>query len=121
MIIIGEQEPVEKPEYIWEVYHRNDPDFRTYEEFTPRNYTFVADVRAADLYTVYEATNNIDKPWTENARIERLSFYASRGARSTSVGDIIVNKTNHEIYAVMPTGYEFLGVIEIEGPTITGT
>lgn len=78
---------------VYEVWHRIDPDFRNNTDVVldafPEGFIHVADVETDDVGRVFELTNSIDRPWWENAEV---TFLMGRdgGARSTSVGDVIV-------------------------------
>lgn len=58
-------------------------------------YVKVADVETDDLEDVFRATNHIDRPWTENKEVTALF---SVRARSTSVGDVIVDATGNKFF-----------------------
>lgn len=50
-------------------------------------YEHVANVDTDDMGKVFELTNNIDKPWTENTGV---TVIGDKRKRSTSVGDVVL-------------------------------
>jgi hypothetical protein len=53
----------------------------------------VALVETDDPQEAYHRTNNIDHNWIENSKVQPTGIDPIRGARSTSVGDMIVEGT----------------------------
>lgn len=81
----------------YRVYHADNPTFfmphaqKAVKDF-PKGYTMVATVHAADIEDVFMATNNINRPWTQNVNVIPSGPVVERGGcRSTSVGDVITN------------------------------
>ncbi len=72
---------------ISEVWHAKNPTFGFGEHPTfPGDYALAGRVHSDQLDIVFEQTNNICAPWTENDLVE-----AEPGTqRSTSVGDVVV-------------------------------
>lgn len=81
------------------------------------HYFLVAIVKAEDLGDVYELTNTIENPWVLNAGVYPAPsllypappLLAAGGARSTSVGDIIVDTLTNDAYLVAPAGFHSIG------------
>ncbi len=57
------------------------------------------------LDQAYMLTNSIDSAWYENSDI-LVEENASKGCRSTSIGDIII--VAHEVYVVVGAGFKHL-------------
>jgi hypothetical protein len=68
-----------------------------------RNYTLAASVEARSLDDAFRLTNTIDAPWWENEGVDRGTLIG--GARSTSVGDVIEDVENHELYMCSMIGW----------------
>ena len=76
------------------VWHRDTPTFndnieRTLVEF-PSGFTLVAYVETNHVGRVFQLTNHIDSDWTLNPEVTMM---VGAGARSTSVGDVILADT----------------------------
>jgi hypothetical protein len=75
---------------IYKVYHDKNPTFGFGDpkEFNDENFELVAEVEvpAENYGDVFRLTNTIDAPWWENSEVTCL-----KKARSTSVGDVIVD------------------------------
>jgi len=65
-----------------------------------RQLSLVAKVNAADLNEVFHATNHIDRSWWRNPQIVWW-----RPARSTSVGDIILDMDTNSYWTVENIGF----------------
>ena len=108
----------DKPMY--QVWHANEHAFAAMRigeslgmrqpEF-PMDYQLVAHVRAQDLDQVFALTNHGDEDWTRNAGVQSVTD----GARSTSVGDVIVDPEGR------PHRVESMGFEEIRWPPKTPT
>lgn len=78
----------------FELWHRDVPTFRDNNprelqlDF-PKGFTMVAIIDAPAVGAVFQLSNHIDRPWTENAEVVELP--KGDRLRSTSVGDVIVN------------------------------
>ena len=75
-----------------QVHHADEPTFGLNPQpVWPEGYSHVADVDVADEHyaDVFRLTNHIERSWQENAAVTPVGE-AVEGARSTSVGDIIV-------------------------------
>lgn len=77
---------------VFQVFHHIGSDRHTrFSERAfagwPADYTKVADVDAPALGAVFGLTNHIDSSWLENAGVRPVVS----SARSTSVGDVIVD------------------------------
>lgn len=70
----------------FEIWHRDT--FRSIETF-PVGFTHVANVNCEHVEAVFQSTNNIESSWLENPEVENV--FNLTGARSTSVGDVIVD------------------------------
>jgi hypothetical protein len=106
----------------YEVWHRVTPTFRTdtradvlaLDSF-PEGFVHVADVDAPNVGAVFGLTNTIDYGWWENPEVVVSPAVAKAGgARSTSVGDVIVEaypigayergKPMHRRWSIEPVG-----------------
>lgn len=76
---------------------------RDYAAKFPEGYEHVADVEAAEPHQVYQLTNHIDTPWTQNPEV---TVHTAQ-ARSTSVGDVLVHPDGRREM------YDWLGFWEI--------
>lgn len=65
----------------------------------PRDYEFVARVKARDLEQVFEKTNSHDLPWWQKRGVECL-----KETRSTMVGDVVISPSR-EVYQVQSQGW----------------
>lgn len=76
----------------YEVWHDKNPSFGFGGKTCkfPKDYEHVANVEARSLDHAFELTNHIDDGWQKNKGVETLADQA----RSTSVGDIIVDPEN---------------------------
>ena len=79
----------------FEVWHRVAPSFLDNSEAVldafPDGFVHVATVRTDDVGRVFELTNTITCGWWENPEVTVTEAVTARGgARSTSVGDVIV-------------------------------
>jgi hypothetical protein len=79
----------------FEVWHKATPTFLDNTAAAlaafPEGFTHVADVVTDDVGRVFELTNTIDRGWWENPEVTLTPEVAAKGgARSTSVGDVIV-------------------------------
>ena len=85
------------------VYHRISPDF--FAEHKPNkrleDYQLVAEVDCATIEQAFELTNHIHCAWQENSEV----YAYSKNARSTSVGDVVVDD-NGTIYWCKDVGWE---------------
>ena len=79
------------------------------ENFNEGRYDFVASLEAEDFDEVYMRTNSIYRPWYEAEDIIELGQLVKKqgGARSTSVGDIII-QNDGQVFFVARMGFEFL-------------
>jgi hypothetical protein len=76
--------------------------------FDPATYERVAYVIGEDLDAAFHATNHIESDWQRNANVVPIGDARTR-ARSTSVGDVIVQlEASGELcpYYVVPCGFE---------------
>lgn len=70
----------------------------------------VAIVRCHAMEETFQLTNSICTPWFEGPQVTLVGAAVNRGgARSTSVGDVIVDDSNGDAYGVMGIGFEYLG------------
>ena len=77
------------------VYHAVNPTFGFgVKPQLPGEYEKVAEVECSDLEDVFRVTNHIDEAWQENKEV----LWSKRPARSTSVGDVIVDDTGDQYY-----------------------
>ena len=78
----------------YEVWHKASPSFmdNTPEALAafPAGFIHVADVVTDEVGRVFQLTNTIERPWRENPEVTLTPAVAAYGARSTSVGDVIV-------------------------------
>lgn len=72
------------------------------------NWDFVGYVAARDLDEAYERTNSIRNLWTENFHPASLAEKFRKGARSTSIGDVLVDDRD-VAHVVASFGFEVLG------------
>src|SRR5947209_5816833 len=90
------------------LYHANDlhamiaPQAEHWHTDRSRHYTHVADIEAK-LSQVFELTNHIDHPWTDNPEVV---WHTAAPVRSTSVGDMIVSLESGQAWLVMPFGLQ---------------
>lgn len=68
----------------------------------PNEYVLVAHVKADDLDDAYMLTNSIHAYWWENPLVEAKKI----NTRSTSVGDVLVDKETGKKYAVDSFGFK---------------
>ncbi len=90
---------------IFEVYHATTPTFMDTDpaflkETFPMQHTFVARVATDDVHRVYQLTNHIDRSWLENPEVTP----GVTRARSTSVGDVFIDRANGKGYVVNSIG-----------------
>lgn len=92
------------------VYHDKKPQFGfgTEDRVWPDDFDVIATVQSEDPDIVYEATNTIDHPWWDN---EIATCLKPGGARSTSVGDVVVNSKD-EVFIVLPVGWKKIGTAD---------
>jgi hypothetical protein len=79
----------------FEVWHAVTPNFfgNTDDVLAafPAGFVHVADVACDHVGNVFQLTNSIDRAWWENTEVTLTPETAAKGgARSTSVGDVIV-------------------------------
>lgn len=72
----------------------------------PEDFRHVADVRAYEIGAVFQLTNHIDRPWTENEEVLIPAGVNPRELRSTSVGDLV--QDGDKLYAVAPCGFSIV-------------
>lgn len=89
----------------YEVWHKDIPAFvgatpADLKAF-PAGYTHVANVTTDAIYDVFRLTNHIDAPWDENPGVQKT---VSRGVRSTSVGDVVVDTNTGTRYTYLFCG-----------------
>lgn len=80
---------------VYEVYHRSAPTFLDNPDAVlaafPEGFVHVADVKTDHVGLVFQLTNSIERGWWENPEVTLGGAQVSLGgARSTSVGDVIV-------------------------------
>jgi hypothetical protein len=100
------------------VFHaKSDPDTGRikggfgFEAVTfPDDYTHVCDVDAPVMGAVFQLTNHIDHPWTENTEVSFPARVDRTRLRSTSVGDVI--QDGNDFYAVAPSGFVKLAALD---------
>jgi hypothetical protein len=73
-----------------------------FAEFTPENFTHVADVDTDDLEVAYDMTQSVDAPWTKNPGVTTPKMYPHY--RSSSVGDVFVD-ADGKAHRVDRTGF----------------
>lgn len=79
----------------YEVWHAINPNFMGNTDAQlaafPAGFVHVADVVTDNVGQVFQLTNSIDRAWWENPEATLTPETAAKGgARSTSVGDVIV-------------------------------
>jgi hypothetical protein len=90
---------------MFQVFHKKETHFEADRgPFVPMDFEMVAEVEAADLEQVFEKTNHIDRPWQKNEGV----FALTDCARSTSVGDVVVDPEAAKAWVV-----DFCGFAEI--------
>lgn len=95
------------------IFHHKDPSFllpdkaNDYYPVSVRRYDKIAFVTAKNLGDVFKLTNHIDHDWTENDQV-RLCPDVTR-ARSTSVGDLVLNLDTMDLRICAPIGWEKAG------------
>lgn len=88
-----------------QVWHAQERGVRFFEHdgsTFPADFIHVATVRTENLGEAFQLTNHIDAPWFDNADAFR---FAQKGARSTSVGDVLVNEAG-ERWLVAGVGFK---------------
>ena len=65
----------------------------------------VASVDTDELETAFRLTNNINSPWIDNDGVDPVKV--PDGARSTSVGDVLIAEENGREVAYMVGGFGF--------------
>lgn len=95
--------------FVGHIKNFRSQDFPKY----PSDYTLVASVEVPPGATphqtldyCFEKTNSIDRVWWENAGVTLL---VKGGARSTSVGDVVVLPEG-KVYCCAPIGWEEINV-----------
>ena len=88
-----------KPEDAALMLEGQHPDFK---------YKLVAVVEGDDLEKAFELTNTIYGPWWENEGLEPVVLEYAKGARSTSVGDLMVSGGKN--WFVAPVGFKEVNV-----------
>ena len=100
------------------VYHVKEEKFGgraktpAYPEFTlsfPEDYEIAAHTHTNDLRKIYDLTNSIERSW----RLNHGHLVALGSSRSTSVGDVIVNRDG--VFEVAPVGFRNL---HLEAPAV---
>lgn len=79
----------------------------SHESFAAKGLSFVkvADVDTDSLEDAFALTNHIDRPWSENGRVEP----AGDGKwRSTSVGDLL--RVDGQVFSVSPVGFSEVSI-----------
>jgi hypothetical protein len=76
----------------------NHPNF-------PEDYDQVATVMSETLGDVFRITNHIDHAWYDNVEV----VVANREARSTSVGDVVLEVEGGAYYRVEMVGWKKIG------------
>jgi hypothetical protein len=100
-----EQNNTEEGREMFQVFHKKETHFEADRgPFVPMDFEMVAEVEAADLEQVFEKTNHIDRPWQKNEGV----FALTDCARSTSVGDVVVDPEAAKAWVV-----DFCGFAEI--------
>lgn len=86
------------------VYHRKSEyaDFLTAGKF-PDEYMLICQVKSDKLEDAFMFTQHGEKSWTDNR--DKFRVLPQFNVRSTSVGDIFVNRFK-KIYVVGMTGYK---------------
>jgi hypothetical protein len=78
---------------LFEIYHADEmatyTDAKEKAAAFPQGYSKVAVVEARDLCDTYRITNHIDAAWYDNPEVVEL---LNDQARSTSVGDVVVDE-----------------------------
>ena len=87
----------------YSVYHAKQPTFGFGDRpIFPKAYKKVADVECYNLDDAFRVTNHIDKDWRTNPEV--IESFQDK-VRSTSVGDVIVDKDDNKFYCA-PVGWE---------------
>ena len=93
---------------VCKVYHQEVMEYcysrRAVKPLFPEAYVHVADVATDKPDVAFHLTNNIDNGWHVNSRVTPVGAAVS-GARSTSVGDVVVTP-NGERWLCAPFGWE---------------
>jgi len=97
---------------LFQVFH-HDPTLSRHLAFRedafklwPLGYRRVAVVEAPELGAVFELTNHIDSNWTEGPAVVTLD---DPRARSTSVGDVILDTRSDYLFGVAGIGFTDMG------------
>ena len=88
---------------VYEVWHAVPADFhavRPVDNF-PMGFNMVAAVTAEDVDEVFDKTNHIHQPWMENEGVAPKVLRA----RSTSVGDVVVDRGEKLMYRCESFGW----------------
>jgi hypothetical protein len=88
---------------VYEVWHAVPADFyavRPVENF-PLGFNMVAAVTAENVDEVFDMTNHIHNPWMENEGVAPKVLRA----RSTSVGDVVVDRNAKVMYRCEACGW----------------
>ncbi len=99
-----------------QVFHTIDPTFgRGPDPVWPDEYDHVANVDVPDgeHHRVFKLTNHIDRSWQENDGVTPVGEAIS-GARSTSVGDVIV-LSDGRVMRCARVGWKEIGNVVDEG------
>ena len=81
----------------------------------PNDYQLVATVVCDQMGRVFELTNHIDQPWTENPEVTVAAGVNPRSLRSTSVGDVVAGPEG--AFVIAPIGLQPLPMRD--GATVT--
>ena len=98
-----------------ELYHHPTATFTTDEELTPGlvgwpdEYELVASVQRRYKRQAYQLTQHIDSSWLEHVEVRALT----EKARSTSVGDIILDPNDRVPWMVTEVGFRV--VLDVRG------
>jgi|PlaIllAssembly_1097288.scaffolds.fasta_scaffold00152_7 hypothetical protein len=90
----------------YRVFHSLKTGFGFEPATFPEDFRHVADVRAYEIGAVFQLTNHIDRPWTENEEVLIPSGVNPRELRSTSVGDLV--QDGNKLFAVAPCGFRLV-------------
>jgi hypothetical protein len=95
----------------FEVYHSNELWFDWVKgpetaPSWPDDYQLVALVSGESVDHVFQLTNTIDRYWPENKGVKALGKHL----RSTSIGDVVVDRTNDKVYRCEAIGWKELDV-----------
>lgn len=91
----------------WVVVHMTPPNWSAYPDtgdtFSSNDYTAIAMVDS-DPSDLFYYTNNVDSSWVDGGVVIALADSVRDGARSLSVGDIVINQ-DMQAWMVAPIGW----------------